>query len=110
MSPRIMIPALAAFLFAPLSQTARGDALELDGSGDYVTFLGAGVPSGGAPFTIEAWINPTGPTSGSNRTMRGGRAGYSPRNTNAELCRSAYRASGNLYNRSAGVRIVRNAP
>jgi hypothetical protein len=59
-----MIPALAAFLFAPLSQTARGDALELDGSGDYVTFLGAGVPSGGAPFTIEAWINPTGPTSG----------------------------------------------
>ena len=33
-------------------------ALSLDGNGDYVTFVGAGVPSGNAPFTIEAWVNP----------------------------------------------------
>lgn len=54
--------ALLAIAAAPLS---RADVLSLDGNGDYVTFPGTGIPSGNAPFTIEAWINPTTiPTGG----------------------------------------------
>ena len=55
-------------------------------------------------------IDPTGPTSGSYRTRRAGHYGQYPLYTDAELCRSAYRTTGNLYNATGGVRIVRNAP
>jgi len=42
---------------ATLSSVQAG-ALELDGTGDYVTFPNEGIPSGDEPFTIEAWVNP----------------------------------------------------
>lgn len=64
MLPRSLPLLVGGFLFAACPQSAMADALELDGNGDWVTFLGAGVPTGASPFTIESWINPTGPTSG----------------------------------------------
>lgn len=42
-----------------LSPSLLADALSLDGSGDYVTFDGEGIPKDNEPFTVEAWINPT---------------------------------------------------
>ncbi len=54
---------LSALAISP----ARSDVLSLDGVGDFVTFPAAGIPSGSASFTIEAWINPTTiPTGGEN--------------------------------------------
>ncbi|YCM46399.1 LamG domain-containing protein [Verrucomicrobiaceae bacterium 227] len=35
-----------------------GAALSLDGAGDFVSFNGAGVPTGASSFTVSAWINP----------------------------------------------------
>ena len=50
----------------PLS-SARGGALSLDGVGDWVELVGTGFPTGDAPFTIGAWINPTSiPAGGAN--------------------------------------------
>ena len=48
----------------PLTDSAKGAALALDGDGDWVSFAGAGIPTGNAPFTLGAWINPTSPTGG----------------------------------------------
>lgn len=57
-----------AFLLAVFAAASvRADVLNLDGSGDYVTFPATGIPSGSGTFTIEAWINPTTiPTGGEN--------------------------------------------
>jgi len=38
----------------------NGDALQFDGNGDYVEFDDAGLPEGGAPRTMSAWIKPAG--------------------------------------------------
>jgi hypothetical protein len=52
-----------------------GAALSLDGNGDWVDFIGTGVPIGASSFTIGAWINPTsipaGGTSGGQITFWG---------------------------------------
>lgn len=57
----------AAILLAASALPLRAAALYLDGNGSYVTFLGANIPFGNEPFTIEAWINPTTiPTGGEN--------------------------------------------
>jgi Concanavalin A-like lectin/glucanases superfamily/Lamin Tail Domain/Bacterial Ig domain/CotH kinase protein len=61
-----LISLLSTLLLTALAiMPARADVLNLDGSGDYVTFPATGIPSGSASFTIEAWINPTTiPTGG----------------------------------------------
>ena len=47
--------------------TSRGDAISLDGVGDWVELVGTDIPTGNAPFTIGAWINPTSiPAGGLN--------------------------------------------
>lgn len=57
------------------SERVEAAALSLDGDGDFVEFLGNGVPTGDSPFTIGAWINPTsipaGGTSGGQITFWG---------------------------------------
>ena len=52
----IAVAGLAMSVFTP---RAEAEALSLDGSGDYVTFDGIGLPEDNEPFTVEAWINPT---------------------------------------------------
>jgi hypothetical protein len=47
-----------ALFFSSISLPLFGASLSLDGSGDFVNFVGTGVPSGNAAFTTEAWINP----------------------------------------------------
>lgn len=37
-----------------------GDALQFDGSGDYVAFDDAGLPDGNAPRTMALWLKPKG--------------------------------------------------
>jgi formylglycine-generating enzyme required for sulfatase activity len=54
-------------------------------------------------------IDPTGPTSGSNRIQRGGTY-QAPRYVHARYCRSAARYSQSLSSGNGGFRIVRNAP
>ncbi|MBI5388535.1 MAG: lamin tail domain-containing protein [Verrucomicrobia bacterium] len=58
---------LVAVLMAASAGQLFAGALFLDGNGSYVSFPGAGIPSGGQSFTIEAWINPTTiPTGGAD--------------------------------------------
>lgn len=53
-------------------------------------------------YPVDAVTDPTGPPGGSNRVGRGGTWG-----SYAELCRSAYRSSGNSGAYSSGFRVVR---
>ena len=54
-------------------------ALSLDGDGDWVEFIGTGVPTGNDSFTIGAWIQPesipTGGANGGTMTFWGNQAG-----------------------------------
>lgn len=56
-----------AATLAAAGTTSHGAALSLDGIDDFVSFVGTGVPTGAAAFTIGMWINPTSiPTGGQN--------------------------------------------
>ena len=59
-----IFPSFLPLVVAGLTMTlhlprANAEALSLDGSGDYVTFDGEGLPKDNDSFTLEAWINPT---------------------------------------------------
>ena len=55
--------AIAIGLFVPVTHAG---VLSLDGIDSWVSFENESgmIPVGDDPFTVEAWINPTGPTSG----------------------------------------------